>query len=228
MAGIDLKRELKDDYSAGRAPKIIESTPGEYLMVDGSGDPNDNPLYVAAIEALYAISYGIRAALKSASGDAYTVMPLEGQWWVTDLTRFRYDDRSDWRWTAMIRQPAAAALIDTADTMAAVTAKKRLARGGDVRLTPLAEGTVAQVMHRGPYSAERPTIEALHSFIAERGYSITGKHHEIYLSDPRKEIAGGGRTIIRYPIAPGPPQQTVDTLGSPHSDGPTPRPEGAL
>lgn len=200
MGSIDLKRQFKSEYSAGLRPKIIESQVGDYLMVDGGGDPNDNPMYEGAVEALYTLSYGIRSVVKSTTGDAYTVMPLEGQWWVTDLSRFSYTDRSDWRWTVMIRQPPAAAGIDTEAVMATVTQRKRLRRGNDVRWESLAEGTVAQVMHRGPYAEEKPTIERLHAFIAQEGFSIAGKHHEIYLSDPRRATVGGGRTIIRYPI----------------------------
>src|SRR4051794_11685466 len=49
-----------------------------------------------------------------------------------------------------------------------------------------AEGLVAQIMHIGPYAAEGPTIERLHRFIADHGYRCAGKHHEIYLGDPRK------------------------------------------
>ena len=57
----------------------------------------------------------------------------------------------------------------------------------------------AQIMHIGPYSEERPTIEHLHRFIEEQGCERIGKHHEIYMSDPRKAKPEKLKTIIRQP-----------------------------
>ena len=65
---------------------------------------------------------------------------------------------------------------------------------------PLEFDRAAQVLHRGPYSAEAPTIELLHRFIEEAGYRRRGLHHEIYLSDPRRVEPANVRTIIRQPI----------------------------
>lgn len=55
-------------------------------------------------------------------------------------------------------------------------------------------------MHTGPYAAEAPTIHLLHAFIAEHGYQLAGKHHEIYLSDPRRSAPERMKTVIRQPI----------------------------
>ena len=62
------------------------------------------------------------------------------------------------------------------------------------------EGRAAQVMHIGPYAAEAPTIERLHAFIREHGCELTGKHHEIYLGDPRRAAPEKLKTIIRQPV----------------------------
>ena len=56
-------------------------------------------------------------------------------------------------------------------------------------------------MHVGPYATEPPTIERLHAFIAEQGLQRRGKHHEIYLSDPRRSAPEKMKTIIRQPVA---------------------------
>lgn len=200
MTGIDSKRVLRAEYSAKPEPELLETTPAVYLMIDGGGDPNDNPDYAAAVSALYALSYGLRAAVREATGDAYTVMPLEGLWWVEDPTAFSSTDRADWRWTVLIRQPDPVSDVDVAAVLAGATARKRLERGPDTRLERLDEGRVAQIMHRGPFSEEPPTIERLHRFIRDSGLTIGGRHHEIYLSDPRRQVAGGARTIIRYPV----------------------------
>jgi hypothetical protein len=55
-------------------------------------------------------------------------------------------------------------------------------------------------MHVGPYATERPTIERLHRFVEEQGYQLRGKHHEIYLGDPRRSTPEKLRTIIRHPV----------------------------
>ena len=62
------------------------------------------------------------------------------------------------------------------------------------------EGRVAQIMHHGPYSEEGPTIARLHEFIEERGHELRGKHHEIYLGDPRRTAPERLKTVIRQPF----------------------------
>jgi hypothetical protein len=63
------------------------------------------------------------------------------------------------------------------------------------------DGLSAQILHLGPYSDEAPTIERLHQFIKDKDYSLTGKHREIYLNDPRRTAGEKLRTIIRQPVS---------------------------
>ncbi|HEX7189861.1 MAG TPA: GyrI-like domain-containing protein [Actinomycetes bacterium] len=75
---------------------------------------------------------------------------------------------------------------------------------GALKLVSLEEGAAAQVLHVGPYAAEAPTIARLHDFLQVRGFTYDGrlhKHHEIYLSDPRRAAPDKLRTIIRQPYA---------------------------
>ena len=169
-------------------------------MIDGAGDPNTSAEYVDAVEALYPIAYGLRAAVKAATGDAFVVMPLEGLWWAEDMNEFDPADKSNWLWTMMICLPDAVTEAMADETIAAVTAKKNLRAGERVRVERFAEGHAAQVLHVGAYVDEGPTIESLHVFIAEQGGRLCGTHHEIYLSDPRKAAAEKLRTIIRQPF----------------------------
>lgn len=202
MAAIDLKKVYKEAYSAevGR-PVLVNLAARPYLMVDGAGDPNTAPEYAAAVAALYPIAYAVRASLKAATGDAYTVLPLEGLWWVDDMDRFSINRKGDWNWTMMIGVPEIVERRDVEEAIAETSRKKRLAAGERVRFELLDEGLSAQVMHLGPYSAEAPTIEMLHRYIAEAGLSRRGRHHEIYLSDPRKTVPEKLKTIIRQPAA---------------------------
>jgi hypothetical protein len=204
MAKLDLKREHKDLYAASANDvAVVEVPPLSYLMVNGSGDPNSNADYVAAIEALFSLSYALKFAIKKGPvGLDYVVMPLEGQWWVEDLKDFSYTERSGWRWTAMILQPSAVTADLVAEQSAAVAKKKNPAALPLVRFAELVEGPSAQILHLGPFSEEPPTIERLHAEIAARGLRPVGKHHEIYLSDVSRTAPEKLRTILRQPVAP--------------------------
>ena len=198
---LDLKRELREVYSATRTPTLIEVPELPFLMIDGHGDPNTAPAYAEAVEALYTVAYTVRFALKGgpAAIDA-PVMPLEGLWWTPDMATFSVDDKSAWDWTMMILLPSQATVDLVDEARAAAARKKGLEPIGRVRLERHADGLSAQVLHVGPYSAEGPTVAALHAFIAEQGYLLSGKHHEIYLGDPRRAAPEKLRTIVRQPV----------------------------
>jgi hypothetical protein len=53
-----------------------------------------------------------------------------------------------------------------------------------------------------PEQVDDGLIERLHAFIAEQGYRPDGKHHEIYLGDPRRAAPEKLKTIVRQPCAP--------------------------
>ncbi len=204
MATIDLKTTDRSWYAPGTDPSTVELPPLPYLMVDGAGapDPTTSAEYGAAIASLYPVAYGIRSAIKADTGDAYVVMPLEGLWWADDMEAFVTGDRDAWEWTLMIRLPPAAD-VSVVDQIIADTARRK-----DLPAEPrhelLDEGTVAQVMHLGPYSAEAPVIAGLHDYIGASGNVPTGRHHEIYLSDPQRIAPDRLRTVIRQPMRPKP------------------------
>lgn len=202
MASIDLKRVYREHYTAGVGRPALVTVPARpHLMIDGEGNPGTSQEYADAVAALYPIAYGLRAEIKRTTGDGYTVMPLQGLWWVDDMTTFSVDDKDSWQWTMMICQPDLVTNELAVEVMPAVTAKKELAAGHKVRLEMFGDGLAAQVMHIGPYTAEAPTIALLHAFIAAEGLALTGKHHEIYLGDPRKSDPAKLKTIIRQPVS---------------------------
>ena len=202
MSKLDLKREYKALYSASASIVTVVEVPRlHYLMVDGAGDPNGSAEYVAAIQALFSLSYALKFALKKGpQAFDYAVMPLEGQWWVDDLSSFSYIERSGWRWTAMVLQPDAVTAALIAEQRAAVARKKELPALDRVRFEALTEGTAAQLLHVGSFKDEPPTIERLHAEIAARGLKLVGKHHEIYLTDVSRTAPEKLRTIIRQPV----------------------------
>jgi hypothetical protein len=171
-------------------------------MIDGEGDPNTTPAYAQAVEALFAVSYTTKFALKkSALAIDYTVMPLEGLWWADDWSVFSANDRARWQWTMMIMQPdfVPAELIH--ESIARVGKTKNLAALAKMRLERFHEGPSAQIMHIGPFSEEGPTIAKLHAHIDAKA-ARAGKHHEIYLSDVRRAAPSKWKTIIRQPMRP--------------------------
>ena len=196
----DLKKELKALYSPPAAEvREVEVPRLRYLMVDGQGDPNTSPEYQEAVEALYALSYGLKFALKKQQGLDYTVMPLEGLWW-TEKGTFDVRRKGELKWTALIAQPEQVTEALFEQVRGEVRKKKPLPALDRVRLEEYAEGRCVQVLHVGPYSEEPATIDKLHRHAAEKGYTLVGRHHEIYLSDPRKTAPEKLKTVIRQPI----------------------------
>lgn len=201
MASIDLKKVHKDQYTARVGEPALVGVPERpFLMIDGQGNPGTSPEYADAVAALYPLAYAIRAEIKKSTGDAYTVLPLEGLWWATAMDAFVAGRRDEWKWTMMIGLPEVATATMAGAVLPDVTRRKGLVAGDRVRYELFAEGECAQVMHIGPYSAEAPTIELLHEFIAAVGLERRGLHHEIYLGDPRKADPDKLKTIIRQPV----------------------------
>jgi hypothetical protein len=205
---------VPDLYRARRGKVEIVDVP-ELLTaaVDGQGDPG-GPEFARAIRALYGVSYTAHFMLKKRAGTAPRVLPLEALWWVDDhaawdtFTRVAVGeadpddvDRRLWRWRAFIVQaePLDEHLLAEAVDAAARKATESLPA---VVVSRWTEGLSAQVLHVGPYAAEAPSIVALHEGIAALGYRPRGRHHEIYLGDPRRSAPEKLRTILRHPVEP--------------------------
>ncbi len=194
-------------YEAARTPELVRVPPLDFAMVDGRGDPNTADAYREAIQALFGISWTLKFALQRELGLHHRVAPLEGLWWADDMTTFTTGAKGEWSWTAMIAQPDAVTPERFERARAELRQKRPSAAVDGLRLERFDEGLAAQVMHVGPYSAEGPTIETLHAFIAALGYGFDGrreKHHEIYLGDPRRAAPERLRTIIRQPVVADP------------------------
>jgi hypothetical protein len=181
-------------------PEIVDVPPASFLMIDGRGDPNTSAVYAGAVQALYSAAYQIKFAIKKAGGPAERVAPLEGLWWGAEGLDFAAPTKDMWHWTMMIRLPMVATDLLVANALAAAADRRPELALDQIRIERFVEGLAAQVMHLGPYTGERATIELLHAFIAEQGYQRTGRHHEIYLSDPRRTAPARLRTLIRQPV----------------------------
>ncbi len=202
MGKLDLRKELKRLYTAKKEPEIIDVPPGKFLAITGRGEPGGET-YTSALNALYGLSYALKFMSKEEGRD-FTVMTLEGLWWWDDPTIFDPENappREEWNWKSVIRQPDFVTQGMLEEARPGVR-EKRGPAVDEVILGAFHEGLSAQVMHLGPYSDEGTTVRRLHDFIEGQGYRMRGRHHEIYLSDPRRTAPERIRTIIRQPIEP--------------------------
>jgi len=200
-------------YTVGKGKVEFVDVPElGFVAIDGGGAPGE-AAFSNALQALYLVSYTAHFAVKKASGEAPRVMALEALWWVegseSQATMERFargeasmeeSDRDQWHWRAMIMQlpPIDEAVI--ARAISEAKAKKDDPALGAVRYVRWAEGPSAQIMHIGPYSTEQISIVELHQAIAGHGSRPRGRHHEIYLGDPRTSAPEKLRTILRQPI----------------------------
>ncbi len=211
METLDLKKTLKAYYQPSpKQPEIIQVPRFQFAMLDGAIEPGvmpgDSPAFQEAVAALYGIAYTLKFMLKQRK-DApidYPVMALEGLWWVED-GRFDIRVADNWKWTVMILQPE----VVTAEIFAEGLAQLRTKRGDQpaiarLRLDQYEEGLCVQLMHIGPYATEPADVDRMYAFAAAQGYRSRltrgGKHHEIYLGDPRKAAPEKMKTVLRHPI----------------------------
>ncbi|QDP94704.1 hypothetical protein FOE78_01145 [Microlunatus elymi] len=199
---IDFKKTL-DCYRARQGQfRIVEVPPLQYLMIDGHGDPNTSAAYAGAIATLFPVAYAVKFASRTGLGRDYVVPPLEALWWADDLSVFTSArDKSRWSWTAMIMVPdwIDAELYEAA--VATAARKGSAPRLTELRLASLGEGTAVQTLHIGSYDDEAEVLADLHDrFIPSAGLRMTGRHHEIYLSDARRVEPSKLRTILRQPV----------------------------
>ena len=202
MNKIDFKKEWKHLYQPSRKDfEVVEVPNLQYLMVDGHGDPNIAPEYTEAVEALYGVAYKIKFFSKKEEKD-YVVPPLEGLWWADDMNDFTANrDKSKWDWTMMIMTPDWIHPDVYQQALDEVTKKKDLPALGIIRLDNYQEGKSVQILHIGSYDDEGPVLQRLHeTWMPDNGYEFNGKHHEVYLSDPRKVDPEKLKTILRQPI----------------------------
>ena len=199
---IDFKKTEKDLYQPKTIPSISDVPEMVFIAIDGKGDPNTSVEYAAAVETLYGMSYAIKMGNKSVL--EYVVPPLEGFWWSPDVGTVDYSDKDSFHWTSLIRQPEFVTLEVFETAKAALAKKKPGLDLSKARLVKITEGLCVQVMHIGSYDDEPATVAIMEQYAVDNGYIIDisdiRRHHEIYLSDPRKIAPEKLKTVIRHPI----------------------------
>jgi hypothetical protein len=205
MITLDLRKQFKHLYQpSAKQFAIVDVPPLNFLMIDGTGNPNTSQDYRDALEALYGLSYTLKFGVKLGKYGQkkydYPVMALEGLWWMDDMRDFSIARKDEWKWTMMIMQPDVLTPDQVELARTDLIKKKNPVSAAKIRFESYHEGLSAQIMYFGPYADEGPTIQRLHEFIAESGHQLRGKHHEIYLGDPRRTAPEKLKTVIRQPM----------------------------
>ncbi|QQK08255.1 GyrI-like domain-containing protein [Miniphocaeibacter halophilus] len=206
----DYKKEYKDLYLPKKKPSLIDVPEMIFIAVDGKGNPNTSQEYKEAMEILYGLSYTIKMSKKDGTKPKdyfdYVVPPLEGLWWFDDESYKggTIGDKNDFLWTSLIRQP------DFVTEEVFIWAKEKLQNKkpelnlSKAKYLKWKEGLCVQIMHIGSYDTEIESINKMNKYIEQEGFvtdiNNNRKHHEIYLSDPRRCKIENLKTVIRHPV----------------------------
>jgi hypothetical protein len=208
MKKLDLKKKYKELYNPSAKQVAVVKVPRfNFIMIDGTIPPNiqvdEAADYQNGLETLYGLAYTLKFMIKQRKKNAvdYPVMPLEGLWWAEGSQKdFNVSRKDAWYFTGMIMQPEPVTAALFAEAKEKLRAKKNPVMLDDARFEKFEEGPSIQILHLGPYSDEPVSIAKLVSFSKENGYKTHGKHHEIYLSDPRRTAPAKLRTVLRHAI----------------------------
>jgi len=206
MEKLDLRKQYKHLYLPSAKQVVIVDVPAfKFAMIDGKiepgASPGMSPSFQQALEALYGITYTLKFAskLRKENPIDYSVMALEGLWWVEggefDITR-----PDNWSWTAMIMQPDHISEAMYQDGLEQLRKKRPNPALDKMRFETFHEGLCVQIMHIGPYAEEPATLQKMDTYARENGYRLRGKHHEIYLGDPRRSAPEKLKTVLRHPV----------------------------
>ena len=211
MEKLDLKKDLKYLYAPPvKKIEMVDVPAMNFIMLDGAIEPDQSPgtspLFAENMQALYAAAYTLKFSFKLRKENPldYPVMALEGLWWVEDGT-FDLQKPGNWKYTVMIMQPDQVTPEHFSDALAQMRQKK-----GDqpafarLSLERFREGLSVQAMHIGPYASEPETVLKIQAFMEANGcqdqVGLGGKHHEIYLGDPRRADPSKLKTVLRHPV----------------------------
>ncbi len=206
MGKLDLRKEYKHLYQpSAKSVTVVDVPAFMFVLIDGEIEPGEqpgtSPAFQQAMEALYGVSYTLKfnSKLRKENPIDYTVMSLEALWWVEEGD-FEIQKPDNWHWTAMMAQPEHITELMFQEALQQVGKKKPNPALDRLRFEVFQEGLSMQIMHIGPYADEPQTLAKMEAFARESGYTYRGKHHEIYLGDPRKAAPDKLKTVLRHPV----------------------------
>ena len=197
---LDLYSKYSKEYAASTTPALVTISPATYLSISGKGAPG-GPAFTEAIGALYGVAFTVKMTRKFGGKRDYVVSKLEGRWPCFKEGELP-GDKEQWIWQMMIRTPDFVKEQEIRQAVA-VLEKRGKGTGADrVQLETIDEGLCVQALHVGPYEKERETMCKMGTLAESKGFKLSGVHHEIYLSDPRRVAPEKLKTILRHPVEP--------------------------
>ncbi|MGO0901625.1 hypothetical protein GSQ54_02600 [Clostridioides difficile] len=199
------RKKEKELYLPKENPILVEVPEQKFIMLRGSGDPNDKE-FTEAIGVLYSLAYAIKTMPKKGIVPEgyfdYTVFPLEAIW--DKGEKSKYSDiliKEDLVYTMMIRQPdfVTQDLLDKAINI--VKKKKPHNLLEKIRFESINEGLCVQMLHVGSYDNEPESFDIMSEF-CKRNNLIrkSNVHREIYISDARKVSPDSLKTVLRFEV----------------------------
>jgi hypothetical protein len=207
MKKLDLRKTYKGLYSPPSKRVVEVKVPRlKFIMLDGEIEPGTTPTHSesfgAAMMAMYGVAYTLKftSKLRKTNPIDYPVMAMEGLWWVRS-GKWSFESKEPWSYTLMMMVPAHILPAMFRQAVVDVRAKRgenpALAR---LRLEAFSEGRCIQMMHIGPYAEEPRTLALMDAYMREHGLRFRGKHHEIYMGDPRRAKPEKLKTILRHAV----------------------------
>jgi hypothetical protein len=197
---VDLYKEHKAQYVQAKKPVLLTIPPVWYLAIDGQGEPSGEA-FTTNVGAMYNVAFTLKMTRKFAGKGDYKVCGLEALWWAQDKNVcFMDTPREKWCWKLLIRTPEFVTQEDLSSAHKVLSAKGKGPEVARVLLETIEEGLCVQMLHVGPYADEPATLAEMERFAGENGLAFAGRHHELYLSDPRRVPPERLRTILRMPL----------------------------
>jgi hypothetical protein len=197
---IDLGKLHRADYVAPKKPVLLTLEPARYLAIEGQGAPGDIA-FTTRIGALYALAYAVKMTRRFSGQTDYTVSRLEARYWAdAEAPCFADLPKDRWRWQLLIRTPDFVTPEELTRAVAALAEKGKAPEASEVRLETLDEGRCVQMLHMGPYDRTGDTVATMVALAEREGLEFHGRHHEIYISDPRRVEPARLKTILRHPV----------------------------
>jgi hypothetical protein len=198
---LDLYKLHRQDYVPSAKPALIKIPTATYLTIIGKGEPGGGA-FSDKIGALYGVAFTVKMARKFSGRRDYAVCKLEAQWWAKDNSpEFFHQPKAQWQWKLLIRTPDFVRESEVRDAVAVLLKRGKTPTVREVQLESLTEGLCVQMLHVGPYEREGETLRAMAAHAATNSLAFDGRHHEIYLSDPRRVPPERLKTILRHPVS---------------------------
>jgi hypothetical protein len=210
---IDLNKTYKAEYAAPKKPVLLDIPAATYLSITGKGAPGGAE-FEKRIGALYAMAYTVKMTRKFVGLQDYTIGKLESQWWAeNDAACFSSLPKEQWCWKLLIRTPDFVEELELKKAVAVLLKREKPAEVAEVKLETFTEGRCVQMLHVGPYEQEGDTASIMLSFAKAEGFASRGRHHDIYISDPRRVAPEKLKTILRQPVEKGVSVKKIESIG---------------